>query len=277
MRDLARRPSNSVIRKRRKHVALPAQAQQHLVFGVRVRLKQHLGTRGAPPEAVALAESVLDADVLTLGFARRFTAYNRPNLLLRDPDRLVRLQCDPQRPVQIVLAGKAHPADGEGKGSIKQWVALARTPNLRNRIVFLEDYDISLAQELVQGLDVWINTPRPPWEACGTSGMKVLVNGGLNLSVLDGWWAEAFAPGVGWPVKGNGQTTDAEQDTADAEALYAMLEREIVPEFYARDADGLPRACLARIRRGMADLTPQCKYADGSQLLGASLSACRRR
>jgi len=237
--------------------AMRGKARQDLVLGVRARLRRHLEARGNPPEAVALADSVLDPNMLTLGFARRFTAYKRPNLLLRDRDRFVRLLSDPHRPAQIVLAGKAHPADTEGKRMIQEWFALAQSPALRDRIVFLEDYDISLAQELVQGVDVWINTPRPPWEACGTSGMKVLVNGGLNLSVLDGWWEEAYTPGVGWTIEGGGQDGDTAQDAYDAEALCAVLEREIVPEFYDRDADGVPRAWLARIRRSMASLTPQ--------------------
>jgi len=154
------------------------------------------------------------------------------------------------------VAGKAHPADLVGKSMIQAWINLASQPSYRRHIVFLEDYDINLAQELVQGVDVWINTPRRPWEACGTSGMKVLVNGGLNCSILDGWWDEAYEPDVGWAI-GDGRGGDAKEiDARDAESLYETLERSIVPEFYDRDVEGLPRAWLARIRRSMSTLTP---------------------
>ena len=180
--------------------ALRGDAREALVRDVRVRLAVHLGGRGHPPEVVALGETVLDPNVLTLGFARRFTAYKRPDLLLFDPARLARLLCDEARPAQLVLAGKAHPDDEDGKRMIQEWIGFAQDRRYRRRVVFLEDYDISLAQELVQGVDVWINTPRRPWEACGTSGMKVLVNGGLNLSTLDGWWEEAYAPDLGWAI-----------------------------------------------------------------------------
>jgi starch phosphorylase len=160
-----------------------------------------------------------------------------------------------QRPVQLVIAGKAHPDDDEGKRMVQEWVVFAQAPDCRRRVVFLEDYDISLAQELVQGVDVWINTPRRPWEAWGTSGMKVLVNGGLNLSVLDGWWAEACAPDMGWAIGAAG-ADGSEQDEADVERLYAVIEDEVVPSIYDRDASGMPRAWLKRVRRSMASLTP---------------------
>ena len=140
---------------------------------------------------------------MTLGFARRFAGYKRPNLLLHDPDRLGRLLASLERPVQIIVAGKAHPRDAEGKRLLQGWAEFVRRPAVRSRAVLLEDYDMSLAQELVQGVDVWINTPRRPWEACGTSGMKVLVNGGLNLSELDGWWAEAYRADAGWALDGD--------------------------------------------------------------------------
>ncbi|HVB69664.1 MAG TPA: alpha-glucan family phosphorylase [Acetobacteraceae bacterium] len=171
--------------------------------------------------------------------------------------RLERMLTDPHRPVQLVAAGKAHPADEEGKRMITEWMAFIAQPRLRERVAFLEDYDIALAQELVQGVDVWINTPRRPWGGCGTSGMKVLANGGLNLSERDGWWAEADAPDLGWAMDGTGQGSDAAQDAADAEELYAALEREVLPAFYDRDATGIPRAWLARIRRSMAVLSPR--------------------
>jgi len=236
--------------------AMRGESRKQLVQAARSRLRRHLGARGDPENVVAVAEEALDPNILTLGFARRFTTYKRPNLLLRDAARLGCLLNDEHRPAQLVIAGKAHPDDHEGKRMVQEWVAIAQRPEFRRRIVFLEDYDISLAQELVQGVDVWINTPRRPWEACGTSGMKVLVNGGLNLSVLDGWWAEAYAPEVGWAI-GDGVVQDEmEQDQRDTEKLYATLEREVVAEFYERDASGMPRAWLRRMRRSMALLTP---------------------
>ena len=234
--------------------ALRDEGSKELVRHVRRRLTRQLAGRGEPAAQVAEADTVLDANILTLGFARRFTAYKRPNLLLRDPARLERLLTDRLHPVQLVIAGKAHPDDVEGKRMIQEWLAFARRPEFRHSVVFLEDYDIALAQELVQGVDVWLNTPRRPWEACGTSGMKVLVNGGLNLSVLDGWWDEAYAPDLGWAIGGDGDPTA--QDSRDAEALYATLERDVVPQFYARDSGGIPRAWVARLRHSMAVLTP---------------------
>ncbi len=235
--------------------ALRGTARAALVGQVRGRLITYLRERGHPPAMVALGETVLDPDVLTLGFARRFTDYKRPDLLLSDPERLGRLLCDETRPVQLVLAGKAHPDDEAGKAMIQRWISFTEEPRHRSRMMFLEDYDISLAQELVQGVDVWINTPRRPWEACGTSGMKVLVNGGLNVSTLDGWWEEAYAPDLGWAIGNGKQTEGAEQDEDDARALYRVLEHEVVPAFYDRDTTGVPRAWVARMRRGMSVLT----------------------
>jgi starch phosphorylase len=237
--------------------ALRGDARQALVGNVRRRLSAHLSGRGHPPEVVSVSDTVLDPNVLTLGFARRFTAYKRPDLLLRDPGRLGRLLSDDAHPAQLVIAGKAHPDDEDGKQMIQAWIAFAQDPRYRRRIVFLEDYDIALALELVQGIDVWINTPRRPWEACGTSGMKVLVNGGLNLSTLDGWWQEAFTPEVGWAIGRNRQPNEDEQDRLDAEELYSVLEQQVVPAFYDRDASGVPRAWVDRMRRSMAELTTQ--------------------
>jgi len=229
----------------------------NLVRIARRRLHRQLAQRGVTGDALAGAETVLDPEALTLGFARRFAAYKRPNLLLSDPERLKRLLTDPGRPVQIVLAGKAHPSDDQGKQFIAAWMQFAEDPAVRRRVVFIEDYDMTLAADLVQGVDVWLNTPRRPWEACGTSGMKVLVNGGLNLSELDGWWVEAYAPGNGWAL-GNGQAaTEQEQDAAEARARYQLLESEIVPLFYDRDARGRPREWIDRIRTSMARLTPR--------------------
>ncbi|HVZ72872.1 MAG TPA: alpha-glucan family phosphorylase [Polyangia bacterium] len=227
-------------------------ARAAMVGKIRARAARQHARRGDVAAVVEEAARTLDPDALTLGFARRFAAYKRPNLLLSDAERLRRLLGDRRRPVQLVIAGKAHPDDRDGKALVEAWARFADAPESRARCVFLEDYDLALAQELVQGVDVWINTPRRPWEACGTSGMKVLVNGGLNLSVLDGWWAEAYEPGVGWAV-GSAGGGDAE----DAAALFELLEREVVPAFYDRDAEGLPRRWLAFVRASLARLTPR--------------------
>jgi len=222
----------------------------------RVHARQLAG-RGASPEEFAQAARVLDNDILTLGFARRFATYKRPNLLLHDPSRLLNILVNRDRPVQLVLAGKAHPQDAQGQEMIRQWVEFARRPEVRSRVVFLSDYDVLMAEHLVQGVDVWVNTPRRPWEASGTSGMKVLVNGGLNLSELDGWWAEAYSPEVGWAIgDGREHGDDPSWDATEAETLYAVLEREVIPEFYARDERGIPRRWVARMRESMARLTP---------------------
>jgi starch phosphorylase len=208
-------------------------------------------------EAVAMC-GCLDPDALTVGFARRFATYKRPGMLLHDPNRLVRILTDRDRPVQLVIAGKAHPADQAGQELIKAWIAFARRPEVCGRVIFFADYDLLLAEQLVQGADLWVNTPRRPWEASGTSGMKVLVNGGLNLSELDGWWAEAYAPEVGWAL-GDGREHDDDPawDAAEAEALYGLLERDVVPAFYTRDAQGIPTAWIAKMRASMARLTPR--------------------
>ena len=179
-------------------------ASKSLVEYARERLSRQLAASGASPEAVDGAKHLFDPNALTLGFARRFATYKRPNLLLHDPERLLRLLTNPQRPVQLILAGKAHPADQAGQALIQEWIRFIRRPEVRPHVIFLSDYDMLLTEHLVQGVDVWINTPRRPWEACGTSGMKVLVNGGINLSELDGWWAEAYTPEVGWAL-GDGQ------------------------------------------------------------------------
>ena len=224
----------------------------------RHRLAHHYAAAGAAPDTIEQARHLFDPNALTLGFARRFATYKRPNLLLHDPARLLRLLSDPRRPVQLVLAGKAHPEDQAGQALIQQWIQFIRRPEARPHAIFLSDYDMLLSEHLVQGVDVWINTPRRPWEASGTSGMKVLVNGGINLSELDGWWVEAYSPEVGWAL-GDGQEhgDDPALDAIEADALYTLLEQKVVPEFYNRDANGIPTAWVARMRESMARLTPR--------------------
>jgi len=229
-----------------------------LVEYARERLAQHYAAAGASAETVEEAKHLFDPNALTLGFARRFATYKRPNLLLHDPERLLRLLANPQHPVQLIIAGKAHPADLAGQALIQKWIQFIRRPEVRPHAIFLSDYDMRLTERLVQGVDVWLNTPRRPWEACGTSGMKVLVNGGINLSELDGWWAEAYVSDVGWAL-GDGQEhgDDSNWDAAEAEALYERLEREVIPEFYTRNEKGIPAAWIARMRESMARLTPR--------------------
>jgi starch phosphorylase len=235
-----------------------AACSKSLVEYARERLSGQLAASGASPEAIDGANHLFNPHALTLGFARRFATYKRPNLLLHDPERLLRLLTNPQRPVQLILAGKAHPADQAGQALIQEWMHFIRRPEARPHVIFLSDYDMHLTEHLVQGVDVWLNTPRRPWEACGTSGMKVLVNGGINLSELDGWWAEAYVPEVGWAL-GDGQEhgDDPAWDAAEAEALYDLLEREVIPEFYNRDEHGIPTAWVARMRESMARLSPR--------------------
>ena len=229
-----------------------------LVHYVRERMPRELAVSGATAGQITAARQALDPEVLTLGFARRFATYKRPTLLLHSPERLLRLLRDADRPVQLLIAGKAHPADTAGQAMLAQWVRFIRQADVEGRVVFIPDYDLLLAEHLVQGVDLWINTPRRPWEASGTSGMKVLVNGGLNLSELDGWWAEAYASDVGWAI-GDRQEhgDDPKWDAAEAEALYDLLEREIVPAFYSRDERGIATAWVSRMRRSMTTLAPR--------------------
>ncbi|MDH4088013.1 MAG: alpha-glucan family phosphorylase [Nitrospira sp.] len=233
-------------------------ARQTLVTYVRERLSRQLAVSGASSETLDEAPHLFDPNALTLGFARRFATYKRPNLLLHNPARLLRLLSNPERPVQLIIAGKAHPKDHGGQALIQEWTQFIRRPEVRPHVIFLADYDMHLTEQMVQGVDVWLNTPRRPWEACGTSGMKVLVNGGLNLSELDGWWAEAYSPEVGWAL-GDGQEhgDDPAWDAIDAERLYDLLEQEVIPEFYARDEQGIPTAWVKRMRESMARLTPR--------------------
>ncbi len=228
-----------------------------LVDYARAQLTAQLEAAGASAAELAAARDVFRPDVLTIGFARRFATYKRPNLLLHDPERLVRVLTNPQRPVQLILAGKAHPADAPGQALIREWIQFVRRDDVRPHAIFLADEDVLMMEKLSQGVDLWINTPQRPWEACGTSGMKVLVNGGLNLSELDGWWSEAYVPAVGWAI-GDGREHDGDPgwDAAEAGGLYDLLEQEIVTEFYEREDGGIPRRWLARVRESMAQLTP---------------------
>ncbi|RMH37442.1 MAG: alpha-glucan family phosphorylase [Nitrospirae bacterium] len=228
-----------------------------LIHFVRRRLVRQLQEHGASADLIRSAQHALDPNALTLGFARRFTAYKRPTLLLAYPDRLIRMLMDRQRPVQLLMAGKAHPHDEEGKRLVQTLARFAAREDLRDRVVFLEDYEMNLAQQMLSGVDVWLNTPRRPLEASGTSGMKVLVNGGLNCSTLDGWWDEAYTPDVGWAFGRRTLEPHPEYDPWDAEELYDHLERSIIPEFYDRDANGIPRQWVARMRASMATLTPR--------------------
>ena len=219
--------------------------------------RQLLGS-GHTPEISELSKNLFDPDILTLGFARRFATYKRPNLLLHDPQRLLRILTNPEFPVQLIISGKAHPADMEGQNLIKEWIQFIKQNNFQPRVIFLSDYDMHISENLVQGVDVWINTPRRPWEASGTSGMKVLVNGGINLSELDGWWAEAYTPEIGWAIgDGNEHVDDTVWDELEAEQLYSLLEQNVVPEFYKRNEKGIPTAWISRMRESMAQLTPR--------------------
>lgn len=236
--------------------SLRTTARRELVDYVRRRIRRQFGQTAAAEESPAEVRKALNPDILTIGFARRFAAYKRPNLLLHDKERLIRILNNPERPVQLVVGGKAHPKDEEGKRLVQEMVQFSSRAEVRDRVVFLPDYDIELGQELVKGIDLWINTPRRPWEACGTSGMKVLVNGGLNLSELDGWWEEAYQERFGWSI-GDGREHEVGWDAVEAEQMYYLLENEIVPEFYERNVDGIPRKWVARIRASMCCLAPQ--------------------
>ena len=234
-----------------------AASRKSLVEFIRKRLTRQIAGHGASAEEIGEIEQIFEPGTLTLGFARRFATYKRPNLLLHDPDRLLAILTNITRPVQLVIAGKAHPQDSRGQEMLRQWIDFIRHTPARSHVVFLADYDMRMTEHLVQGVDVWLNTPRRPWEACGTSGMKVLVNGGLNLSELDGWWAEAYTPDVGWAL-GDGceHGDDPAWDAAEAEQLYTLLEQEVIPEFYNRDEAGVPVGWIRRMRESMARLTP---------------------
>ncbi len=231
--------------------------RERLVSFARARLREQFTRRGASASELAGAEEVLDPEALTIGFARRFATYKRANLLLQDLQRLSRLLGDTKRPVQIIFAGKAHPRDNPGKDLIRQIVHICRKPEFRRNLVFIEDYDLNVARYLVQGVDVWLNTPLRPMEASGTSGMKAAANGVLNVSVLDGWWAEGYESDAGWAI-GSGETYEDldYQNVVESQALYDLLEKEVVPKFYDRSADGLPRQWTTKMKGSMRLLTP---------------------
>jgi len=236
---------------------LRMKARQCLIEYARKRLSRQRMQQGASGTEVLQAEAIFDPRTLTIGFARRFATYKRPNLLLHDRERLARILTNRERPVQLILAGKAHPQDQSGQAMIKEWSDFIARADVHSSVAFLSDYDVLLTSRLVEGVDLWLNTPRRPWEASGTSGMKVLVNGGLNLSELDGWWAEAYSPEVGWAI-GDGQEhgDDLNWDAHEADILYDLLEKEVIPTFYIRDDRGIPKTWVTKMRASMLRLTP---------------------
>ncbi len=232
--------------------------RERLVDYARRRLRIQLERRGAHKNIILQASEALDPQALTIGFARRFATYKRATLIFRDPDRLHAILTNPQRPVQLIFAGKAHPQDQEGKEFIRTVVKFADEERFRRHVVFLENYDMLLARYLVQGVDVWLNTPRRPMEASGTSGMKVPVNGGINMSVLDGWWNEGYQRDNGWAIGAGEEFEDhAYQDEIESMALYSLLEQEIVPLFYDRGPDRLPRQWIAMMKASMKSICPR--------------------
>jgi len=222
-----------------------------LVSKARNLLVQQYGRRNAPSMVMRLAETALDPKILTIGFARRFATYKRADLILRDPERLLAILNNPDMPVQLIFAGKAHPQDNEGKELIRRLIQFARQNDVRNKMIFLEDYSMHIARYLVQGADVWLNTPRRPLEACGTSGMKAAINGVLNLSILDGWWCEGYDPDRGWRIGNGEEYTDAGyQDAVEGQALYNLLEDDVIPCFYDRGS-GMPTDWIAKMKASM--------------------------
>ncbi len=232
-------------------------ARKNFIEFIRKRLPHIVEASGGTYEEVQREKKLFDPNTFTLGFARRFATYKRPNLLLHDKERLIRILTNSARPVQIVIAGKAHPADMAGQALIKEWVEFNRTPEGRSYVVFMSDYDMFLTEQMVQGVDVWLNTPRRPWEASGTSGMKALVNGVINFSELDGWWDEAYTPEVGWALGDRKEHGDSpEWDAIEANQLYHLLETEVIPAFYERNEKGIPLLWTSKMRNSMAELTP---------------------
>lgn len=231
--------------------------RERLVSFARQRLKQQLIRRGASPKEIEYADEVLDPEALTIGYARRFASYKRANLFFRDIERVKKILTQKDKPMQMIIAGKAHPQDNTGKDMIKSIINISRDPDLRNKIVFLEDYDMNVAHYMVQGSDVWLNTPRRPAEASGTSGMKAAVNGVLNLSVLDGWWCEGYNGKNGWIIGSGEEYTDNEyQDEVESKALYDILEKDLIPLFFQRGNDGLPREWIKTMKASMQTICP---------------------
>jgi starch phosphorylase len=229
--------------------------KSRLISFARQRAVRQGERRGDPKELIDRSRRALGLDVLTIGFARRFATYKRANLVFRDLELMASLINDPQHPIQLVFAGKSHPLDQPGKHVLKEIASFARDPQFAGRIVFVEDYDMNVARHLVQGVDVWLNNPRRPLEASGTSGQKVVLNGGLNLSVLDGWWAEAYDGTNGFAI-GMGETHSSVDvhDRMDAEALHRTLVDEVIPLYYKRDRDGLPRGWIFRMKKAIRSL-----------------------
>jgi starch phosphorylase len=274
------RPTDHSIWKRADHIPdaelwrTHERRRERLVAFARARLKLQLKNRGAPPGEIARADEVLDPEALTIGFARRFATYKRGTLIFRNLERLTALINDKDRPVQFIFAGKAHPRDHGGKELIAEILHMARRPELRRRVVFLEDYDINVARYLVQGVDIWLNNPRRPLEASGTSGMKVCCNGGLNLSVLDGWWVEGYSQTSpnGWAIGAGEEYTDLTyQDDVESRAIYDLLEQEIVPAFYTRSSDGLPRAWLRMMK---ASISTCCPFFNTNRMVQEYMEKC---
>ncbi len=232
-------------------------SRERLVTFARRRLREQMAKRGVASRDLAIADEVLNADALTIGFARRFAPYKRAHLVLSDIARLKRILTDERRPVQIIFAGKAHPQDNKGKELIKQIVQICTKEGLRRHMVFLEDYDMNVARHMLQGVDVWLNTPRRPLEACGTSGMKAVANGALHLSVLDGWWDEGYDREIGWAI-GNGEEYEDHdfQDDIESHALYDILEKDVIPLFYDRGSDDLPKGWLSMVKASLHRLCP---------------------
>jgi starch phosphorylase len=232
--------------------------KRRLVDFARERVLEQLARHGRSPDELRTVQALLDPDILTLGFARRFATYKRADLLFRDAARLQAILTDPDRPVQVLFAGKAHPADRPGQELIRRIFEASLSPELRGRILFLENYDMGIARFLVQGVDVWLNNPRRPEEASGTSGMKAAVNGALNFSVLDGWWQEGYDTAHGWAIGRPLDYTDAaQQDRDDTASLMTTLAEEIVPAYYLRDRSGLPRSWIARMKTAIGLLVPR--------------------
>lgn len=231
--------------------------RERLVAFARNRLARQIKERGGSASELAFAKEVLDVQALTIGFARRFATYKRATLTFRDVDRLESILCNPDIPVQLIIAGKAHPKDEEGKKLIQEIVAITKDPHLRKRVVFIENYDMNVARYMVEGCDVWLNNPRRPLEASGTSGMKIIANGGLNLSIMDGWWDEAFTPEVGWKIGNSEEYDNLEyQDEVESRLIYETIEKELVPLFYGRGDDKLPRNWIFMMKNSMKKLGP---------------------